>query len=45
MIPGRRAALLLVALLPASLAWAGAEVRPQNVAARLVAERARIAPG
>ena len=45
MIPGRRAALLLAALLPASLAWGGAEVRTENVTARLVAERARIAPG
>ena len=39
MIPGRRAALLLAALLPASLAWGGAEVRTENVTARLVAER------
>ena len=45
MTPGHLAALLLAALLPASLVWGGAEVRTEHVTARLVAERARIAPG
>ncbi len=45
MTPGHLVAPLLAALLPASLAWGGAEVRTDNVTARLVAERDRIAPG
>jgi thiol:disulfide interchange protein/DsbC/DsbD-like thiol-disulfide interchange protein len=45
MTPGHLAALLLAALLPASPAWGGAEVRTDNVTARLVVERDRISPG
>ena len=39
------AALLLWVLLPAALAWGDTEVRTENVTARLVAERTRVAPG
>ncbi len=38
-------ALFFALLLPGAIAWGGAEVRTDNVTARLVAERTRVAPG
>ena len=38
-------ALLFWTLLPAVLAWANTDVRTENVTARLIAERTRVAPG